>query len=380
MVNTISVLGSTGSIGRQSLTVAAHLGLRVAAIAARNNIALLEQQARRFRPAIAAVWDAEAARLLKIALSDTPVKVCSGPEGLEAVSVTDADCVVTAVSGSVGLRPTLSAIDAGRRIALANKETLVCAGELVMARARVRGAEIIPVDSEHSAIFQSLGGSLRSPYLKRILLTASGGPFRGLTRAEAYDKTPAQAVAHPNWSMGAKISVDSATMMNKGLEYIEAMRLFGVGPEQITVLIHPQSVVHSAVEFCDGSVVAQMAAPDMTLPIQYALTYPERAPSPGGTLDLFSAGALEFYPPDLENTPCLALAMEAARRGGTAPALLSAANEAAVERFLAGKLPFGGIYECVAAALGSIDIIERPSLDEIIEADGRAREFVSARC
>ncbi|MBR1659970.1 MAG: 1-deoxy-D-xylulose-5-phosphate reductoisomerase [Oscillospiraceae bacterium] len=380
MVNCISVLGSTGSIGRQSLAVAEHLGLPVAAIAARRSVALLEQQARRFAPRLAAVYDEDAARALRAALADTAVKVVSGPEGLlEAATAAEADCVVTAVSGSIGLRPTLAAIDAGKRIALANKETLVCAGELVMARAAERGAEIIPVDSEHSAIFQSLGSRLRSPALRRILLTASGGPFRGMTRAETYHKTPAEAVAHPNWSMGAKISVDSATMMNKGLEFIEAMRLFGASPEQITVLIHPQSVVHSAVEFCDGSVVAQLAAPDMELPIQYALTYPERRPSPCAPLDLFSAGALEFSPPDLENSPCLSLAMEAAKRGGTAPALLSAANEAAVALFLAEKIPFGEIYECVAGALGSISIIDRPSLEEIIEADGRARDFVAAR-
>ena len=381
MVQSITVLGSTGSIGRQSLAAAEHLGIPVAAIAAQKNIALLEQQARRFRPRLAAVYDAHAAGELRAALADTPVKVLSGPEGLvEAATAAEADCAVTAVSGSVGLRPTLAAIDAGKRIALANKEPLVCAGELVMARAGEKGAEIIPVDSEHSAIFQALGGRLGSPYLKRILLTASGGPFRGLTRAETYRKTPAEAVAHPNWSMGAKISVDSATMMNKGLEFIEAMRLFGVGPEQITVLIHPQSVVHSAVEFCDGSVVAQLAVPDMELPIQYALTYPERAPSLGEPLDLFSAGALSFSRPDLENTPCLALAMDAAKRGGTAPALLSAANEAAVALFLSGRIPFGKIYECVAGALDSIKITQRPSLEEIIEADGRAREFVAARC
>ena len=380
MVKTISVLGSTGSIGRQSLAVAAHLGLPVAAIAAQRNIRLLEEQARRFSPRLAAVYDEDAAKLLRVALADTPVKVLSGPEGLvEASTAAEADCVVTAVSGSVGLKPTLAAIDEKKRVALANKETLVCAGELVMARAFETGAEIIPVDSEHSAIFQSLGSRLRSPYLKRILLTASGGPFRGLTRAEVWHKTPAEAVAHPNWSMGAKISVDSATMMNKGLEFIEAMRLFGASPEQITVLVHPQSVVHSAVEFTDGSVVAQLAVPDMELPIQYAFTYPERAPSLCAPLDLFSAGALSFEKPDLENTPCLALAMDAAKRGGTAPAVLSAANEAAVALFLAGKLPFGKIFECVAAALDSIHIVDGPTLEEILEADGLAREFVAAR-
>ena len=379
MVQCISVLGSTGSIGRQTLSAAAHLGIPVAALAARGSVQLLEAQVRRFRPRLAAVYEETAAAALRVALADTATKVVSGPEGLlEAAVCAECDCVVTALSGSVGLLPTLSAIDAGKRIALANKETLVCAGELVMARAAARGADIVPVDSEHSAIFQSLGGRLRAPGLRRILLTASGGPFLGLTRAQTRHKTPAEAVAHPNWSMGAKISVDSATMMNKGLEFIEAMRLFGVSPEQITVLIHPQSVVHSAVEFVDGSVVAQLAVPDMRLPIQYALTWPQRAASEADIrpLDLFSAGALRFQPPDLENTPCLALAMDAARRGGTAPAVLSAANEAAVALFLEEKLCFGQIYEAVAAALEALEQVGKPALEDILAADRRARAFV----
>ena len=377
MVSSLSILGSTGSIGRQSLAVAAHLGIPVAAIAARRDTALLERQARQFRPRIAAVFDEDAAADLRVRLADTDVQVLPGMDGLmEAAADPAADCVVTAVSGSVGLRPTLTAIDEGKRIALANKETLVCAGELVMSRAALCGAEIVPVDSEHSAIFQSLGGVLRHPALRRVLLTASGGPFRGMTKAETYDKTPAEALRHPNWSMGAKITVDSATMMNKGLEFIEAMHLFGAAPEQITVLIHPQSVVHSAVEFLDGSVVAQMAVPDMGLPIQYALTYPDRAPSLCEPLDLFSAGDLHFEAPDLENTPCLALAMGAAKRGGTAPAILSAANEAAVGLFLEEKIPFGKICECVAGALDSISITERPALEDILEADRAARALI----
>ncbi len=377
MVKNLSVLGSTGSIGRQSLAAAAHLGIPVSAIAAGRNIEQLERQARQLRPRLAAVFDERAAKALRIALADTPTRVVPGMDGLlECAAAPESDCVVTAVSGSVGLQPTLAAIDCGKRIALANKETLVCAGSLVMARAAERGAEIVPVDSEHSAIFQSLGGRLRHGALRRILLTASGGPFRGLTRAETYYKTPAEAVAHPNWSMGAKISVDSATMMNKGLEFIEAMHLFGVSPDRITVLIHPQSVVHSGVEFCDGSVVAQLGVPDMELPIQYALTYPERAPSLASPLDLFTAGDLHFEAPDLENTPCLALAIAAARRGGSAPCILSAANEAAVGLFLAEKLPFGKIYECTAAALDSIEIKETPTLPELLEADAAARRFV----
>ena len=377
MVKNLSILGATGSIGRQSLSVAAHLGIPVSAIAANRDIKLLEQQARQFSPRLAAVYDETAARSLRVALADTATKVVSGPEGLiEAATAAECDCVVTAVSGSVGLRPTLAAIAARKRIALANKETLVCAGEIVMAEAAKTGAEIIPVDSEHSAIFQSLGSHLRDAALRRILLTASGGPFRGMTVAETYEKTPAQAIAHPKWNMGAKISVDSATMMNKGLELIEAMHLFGVRPEQITVLVHPQSVVHSAVEFCDGSVVAQLAVPNMELPIQYAMTYPDRAPSVCEPLDLLSAGDLHFEKPDLENTPCLALAMKAAKRGGSAPCILSAANEAAVGLFLAEKIPFGKIYECVAAAVDSINITDRPTLALLTEADALARDFV----
>ena len=377
MVKALSVLGSTGSIGRQTLAAAAHLGIPVAAIAAGRDVKLLEQQARQFHPVLAAVYDEAAAEALRLALADTDVCVVAGMDGLmEAAAAPEADCVVTAVSGSVGLRPTLTAIDEGKRVALANKETLVCAGELVMACAEARGAEIIPVDSEHSAIFQSLGGRLRHPALRRVLLTASGGPFRGQTKEETYGKTPAEALRHPNWSMGAKITVDSATMMNKGLEFIEAMHLFGVSPDQITVLVHPESVVHSAVEFIDGSVVAQMAVPDMGLPIQYALTYPDRASSMAEPLDLFAAGALHFERPDLENTPCLALAMDAARQGGTAPCILSAANEAAVGLFLAERIPFGKISECVADALDSISITQAPTLEDILEADRAGRAFV----
>ena len=377
MIHALSILGSTGSIGRQSLAAAERLNIPVRALAAHRNIDLLERQVRRFSPRLAAVYDSAAAGLLRVALADTPTKVVSGMEGLiEAASLEECDCVVTAVSGSVGLRPTLAAIARGKRIALANKETLVCAGELVMQRAREHSAEIVPVDSEHSAIFQSLGGRLGSPRLRSILLTASGGPFRGLTKEQTYHKTPAEAVAHPNWSMGAKISVDSATMMNKGLEFIEAMRLFSVRPEQIRVLIHPQSVVHSAVEFVDGSVIAQLGIPDMGLPIQYAMTWPDRMETGTAPLDLFQMSDLHFEAPDLENFPCLALAMDAAKRGGTAPAILSAANEAAVGLFLREKLPFGKIAECVAAALDSIKITEKPGLNELLSVDAQARKYV----
>jgi len=377
MMQNISILGSTGSIGRQTCAVAEHLGIEVCALAARSDILLLEAQARQFRPRLVAVYEEKAAKALALALADTDIKVVSGEEGLiEAATMAGCDCVVTAVSGSVGLAPTLAAIDERKRIALANKETLVCAGETVMARAEKMGAEIIPVDSEHSAIFQSMGGMARKSELKTVLLTASGGPFRGMSLKETYWKTPAQALKHPNWSMGAKISVDSATMMNKGLEFIEAMHLFSVAPENIKVLIHPQSIIHSAVEMLDGSVIAQLAVPDMGLPIQYALTYPEREPSASRALDLFTAGDMHFEAPDLENTPCLGLAMDCARRGGTAPCVMSAANEAAVGLFLEEKIPFGAIYECVAAALDSISIIEKPSLEEIISSDLEAREAI----
>jgi len=378
MVKNLSILGSTGSIGRQSLSAAAHLGIPVCALAANRDIKLLEEQARQFSPRLVSVYDAAAAAALRIALADTGVKVVSGPEGLlEAATVPEADCVITAVSGSVGLKPTLAAIDEKKRIGLANKETLVCAGSIVMRRAFERGAEIIPVDSEHSAIFQSLGGVLRHPRLRRILLTASGGPFRGMTLAETCNKTAEDALRHPNWSMGPKITVDSATLMNKGLEFIEAMHLFGVTPAQITVLIHPESALHSAVEFCDGSVVGQMGVPNMGLPIQYAMTYPERAPSLCDALDLTKLASLHFSEPDWENTPCLSLAVEAAKRGGTAPCVLSAANEVAVGLFLQHKIPFGKICDCAAAALAHVNWTATPSLEEILEADGAARTFVT---
>ncbi|MBR6562135.1 MAG: 1-deoxy-D-xylulose-5-phosphate reductoisomerase [Oscillospiraceae bacterium] len=377
-MKTISILGSTGSIGRQTIEAAQHLSLRVAALAGNRNTALLEEQARRLHPALLAVWDESNAKDLRIALADTPVRVVSGMDGLmEAAVLPEAEAVVTAVSGSVGLQPTLCAIREKKRICLANKETLVCAGELVMAEAAKQGAEILPVDSEHSAIFQCLDGH-DPKEVKKLLLTASGGPFRGKKLQEVYYAAPEDALAHPNWSMGAKISVDSATMMNKGLEFIEAMHLFGVTPEQIEVLIHPESVIHSMVEYTDGSVLAQCGTADMRLPIQYALTYPARMPSLAGSLDFAKLASLHFMAPDLENTPCLALAIDCAKRGGNLPAAMSAANELAVSRFLNRELPFGAIYECVAAALDSIDIVENPTLDALLETDRAAREAAVA--
>ena len=375
MVHSISILGCTGSIGRQTVDVAEHMGMPVAALAASRSVKLLEEQARRLKPKLCAVYDESAARDFKIAVADTDIKVVSGIEGLiEAATLDAADCVVTAVSGAIGLKPTLAAIDARKRIALANKETLVCAGELVMRRAKERGAEIVPVDSEHSAIFQCLMGR-GAGELKKLLLTGSGGPFRGIPRAALEDVTPAQAVKHPNWKMGAKISVDSATMMNKGLEFIEAMHLFSVTPDDIQVVIHPQSVIHSMVELVDGTVIAQLGAQDMRLPIQLALSYPERVDAISDTLDFYTLGELSFFAPDLENTPCLRLAMDAARTGGTAACVMSAANEEAVHMFLDGRLGYNRIYDCAAAAVEAGGVVHDADLDAILEADAAARRF-----
>ena len=376
MVNSISVLGSTGSVGVQTLDVAERLGIPVRAISGNRNIKLLEQLARRFRPEFVCVYDEDAAKQLKIALADTDMKVGSGLSGLTDCACAYAPCVVTAVSGSVGLVPTLAAIDEGHRIALANKETLVCGGEIVMRRAQDKGADIIPVDSEHSAIFQCLEAQGGERALKRILLTGSGGPFRGRSREETKNATPAMAVAHPKWNMGAKISVDSATMMNKGLEFIEAMHLFSVTPDEIKVIIHPESIIHSMVEYIDGCVMAQLGIPDMALPIQYALTYPDRKGGASNSLDFAQLSKLSFFEPELEKTPCLALAMDCARRGGTAAAVMSAANEEAVALFLAEKLSFGAIADIVAEAVEKVAVSGTPSLEVLQDADGAARRFV----
>ena len=375
MTRSIALLGSTGSIGRQTLEVARELGLSVAALTANRSVDLIEEQAREFSPRLAVLYDEDAARELRARLSDTNTQVLSGMEGLlAAATADDADTVVTAVMGMIGLQPTLAAIEKKKRIALANKETLVCAGELVMRRAKERGAEIVPVDSEHSAIFQCLMGR-GAGELKKLLLTGSGGPFRGMPRAALEDVTPAQAVKHPNWKMGAKISVDSATMMNKGLEFIEAMHLFSVTPDDIQVVIHPQSVIHSMVELVDGTVIAQLGAQDMRLPIQLALSYPERVDAISDTLDFYTLGELSFFAPDLENTPCLRLAMDAARTGGTAACVMSAANEEAVHMFLDGRLGYNRIYDCAAAAVEAVGVVHDADLDAILEADAAARRF-----
>ena len=374
----ISLLGSTGSIGRQALDVAAACGFSVAALTAHRSGALLEEQARRFQPELAVCVDPAAAADLKVRLADTQVRVASGPEGLlEAAALPSADTVVTAVVGVAGLEPTLAAIRAGKRIALANKETLVCAGELVMDQAEAHGAEIVPVDSEHSAIFQCLQGCRDRGEVRRLILTASGGPFFGWSREALAGVTPAQALKHPNWSMGAKITVDSATLMNKGLEYIEAMRLYRMPPEKISIVVHRESIVHSLVEYCDNAVLAQLGAPDMRLPIQYALTWPERTPGPAQPLDLLNCPSLTFQAPDYDALPCLGLALEAARTGGTATAVLNGANEAAVALFLEEKLSFPGIAERVGLALKRLPVVQKPSLEEILEADRAARALVT---
>ena len=376
MVKSISVLGCTGSIGRQTIAVAEHIGMPVAALTANRKIDLLEEQARRLHPRFVAVYDEQAAKQFKIAVADTDIQVGSGMEGLiRAATMEETDSVVTAVSGAVGLKPTLAAIDGKKRIALANKETLVCAGDIVMARAAEKGAEIVPVDSEHSAIFQCLMGREKGE-LRKILLTGSGGPFRGKARAELEDVTPEQAVKHPNWSMGAKISVDSATMMNKGLEFVEAMHLFGVTPDDIQVVIHPQSVIHSMVELVDGTVIAQLGVPDMGLPIQLALTYPQRCPSMFSRLDFTTLQSLSFEAPDYEKTPCLKLAMDCARMGGTAPCVMSAANEVAVGLFLRHQLGYNRIYDAAASAVEKVGVVKNPDLETILAADAAARAYV----
>jgi 1-deoxy-D-xylulose-5-phosphate reductoisomerase len=377
MVNSISVLGSTGSVGVQTLAVAERLNIPVKSISGNYNIGLLEEQSRRFKPEFVCVFDAESAKKLKIALADTDIKVGDGMSALKDCASAYADCVVTAVSGSVGLIPTLAAMDEGLRIALANKETLVCGGEIVMRRAREKGAEIVPVDSEHSAIFQCLEAQGREKAVRRILLTGSGGPFRGKTREETKLVTPAMAVNHPNWSMGAKISVDSATMMNKGLEFIEAMHLFSVTPDEIKVIIHPESIIHSMVEYVDGCVVAQLGMPDMALPIQYALTYPDRKGSATAAPDFAAISQLHFFDPEPEKMPCLMLAMSCARRGGTAAAVMSAANEEAVSLFLHEKLGFNAIYEIVAEAVEKTAVSGTPTLEGLQNADEAARRFVT---
>lgn len=375
MVKKISILGSTGSIGTQALEVAEACGFEVVALAANgSNVSQLEAQARKWKPKLIAAADDTAAADLKGRLQDTNIAVLSGTEGIiEAAKIEEADAVVAAIVGIAGLLPTLAAIDAGKRVALANKETLVCAGALVMNRAREKGISITPVDSEHSAIFQCLQGSRDPKEIKRIILTASGGPFFGYTKDRLETVTLEEALKHPNWTMGAKVTIDSATLMNKGLEFLEAMALFQMPPEKIDILVHRESIVHSLLEYCDSAVLAQLGAADMHLPIQYALTWPDRVEGAGKPLDLLSCSPLSFHKPDLGAFPCLALAMEAAKQGGTAPAILNGANEIAVNRFLKKEIGFLDIPRLVEKTLEWIPKEDAGSIESIFEADIQAR-------
>lgn len=374
-----AVLGCTGSIGKQAIEVLERLNIPVASLAAGNNHSEMELLARRCRPRVAALFDESAAKELKTALADTDIRVLGGEEGvIEAASV-ESDICINAIVGIAGLRPTLAAIEHSRRIALANKETLVCAGKQIMGYAKLRGTEIIPVDSEHSAIFQALQSMHRKQDLRRIILTASGGPFFGMTTEELELVTPADALVHPNWDMGAKITVDSATLMNKGLEIIEAMSLFDVTPEQIEVVIHRESIIHSMIEFVDGSVIAQLGPTDMRIPIQYAITYPYRESSEIRKLDFVEVATLSFHMPDLDTFGCLRLAMEAAESGEGACVRLNAANEEAVRFFLEGKVAFTDIAGLVGYAAEALDVPTDPSITEIFEIDSTVRRLVEER-
>jgi 1-deoxy-D-xylulose-5-phosphate reductoisomerase len=378
MVKFVSILGSTGAIGRQSLDVISRMPeIQVVALTAGTSVELMAQQCREFRPKLAVMATEEAMLALSELVKDLDMELAFGEEGLiRAAAMEEADCVITAVVGMVGLKPTLAAIRAGKRIGLANKETLVCAGELVMAEAKKYHVEIIPVDSEHSAIYQCLMGCNDSREIKRLILTCSGGPFYGMTNEQLKTVTKADALKHPNWKMGAKITIDCATLMNKGLEVIEAMRLYDMPLEQVDVVIHRQSIVHSMVEFTDNSVMAQLGAPDMRLPIQLALTYPERMPCPAPALDLLSCGALTFAKPDVENFPCLALAYACAKKGGIACPAMNGANEEAVAMYLRDEIGFYDIYRLVAQAVEEVPFIANPTLEEILTADALARAAV----
>jgi 1-deoxy-D-xylulose 5-phosphate reductoisomerase len=381
MKRNLSILGSTGSIGTQTLDVVRELGLRVCALAANSNVALLENQIREFKPQLVAVFDFNAAKKLKLAVADTPVRIVQGMDGLcEAAAAEKSDVVLNSLVGIIGLIPTLTAIKAKKDIALANKETLVVGGELVMQAARENNVKILPVDSEHSAIFQCLQGCPEKGALKRIILTASGGPFFGRTAGELRQATPEQALNHPTWNMGAKVTIDSSTMMNKGFEIIEASWLFELPPSKIDVLVHRESVVHSMIEYQDNSVIAQMGVPDMRLPIQYALTWPQRLHSPVKQLSLTDYCTLSFYPPDTQTFPCLNICKKAIERGGLAPAAVNGANEVAVKLFLEHKISFAGIAELVGLAMeNQPDVKQLSSVEDILDADQDARNFVNSK-
>ena len=377
MVKCVSILGSTGSVGRQTLDIVEHLNIPVAALTAGTNAERMAQQCRKYRPLLAVMATQQAAEALQKELGDDAVQVAWGEEGLiRAATMPQADCVITAVVGMLGLKPTLAAIREKKRIGLANKETLVCAGELVMAEAKKYGAQIVPEDSEHSAIFQCLMPNLDCRQVKRIILTCSGGPFYGMRVEQLQKVTKADALRHPTWKMGAKITIDCATLMNKGLEVIEAMRLYDLPLEQVDVVIHRQSLVHSMVEFTDGAVMAQLGAPDRRLPIQLAMTYPDRCDSPVEKLDLLNCPTLAFAAPDMEAFPCLALARACAKAGGTACPAMNGANEEAVALYLEDKIGFYDIYRLVAGAVEEVPFIKNPTLEQILEADRLARQAV----
>lgn len=373
----IALLGSTGSIGTQTLDVARRHNIPITALAARRNVRLLEEQTREFKPLAVAVMDADAYEDFKVRVADTDTKVLCGMEGFEEIaSLKECDTVLNSVVGMVGLKPTLAAIRAKKRLALANKETLVAGGALVMKEAKRCGVDIIPVDSEHSAIFQCLQGSPGEHAFKKIILTASGGPFFGKKREELVNIKKEQALKHPNWSMGAKITIDSATLMNKGLEVIEAAWLFNKSVDDIEVVVHRESIIHSAVEFYDGAVIAQLGLPDMRIPIQYAISYPERIPSPAEALSLSKLGTMHFAEPDCETFRCLEICKEAMRRGGLAPAAANGANEAAVALFLEDKIGFLDIAELVGEAMERQQVGAEYSLEDVLNADKEAKNFV----
>lgn len=376
----IAILGSTGSIGTQTLEVVENQGdMEVTALAAGNNIRLLEEQIRKFMPKLVCVWNEEKAKELAVSVGDLPVRVVSGMEGLiEVATEPSADIVVTAVVGMIGIRPTIAAMEAGKDIALANKETLVTAGHIIMPLAKKCGVNILPVDSEHSAIFQCLNGENKKT-IHKVLLTASGGPFRGKTREELKSVQVEDALKHPNWSMGRKITIDSSTMVNKGLEVMEAKWLFDVSMDQVEVVVQPKSIIHSMVEFEDGAVMAQLGTPDMKLPIQYALYYPERRFLPGERLDFWSLKEIVFEKPDMVNFPGLSLAYQAGRRGGTLPTVFNAANERAVEKFLNREISYLSITDMIEGAMNGHTVKENPTVEEILEAENAANEYIESR-
>ena len=374
MTKSLSILGSTGSIGTQTLKVIDNLGgIAVRGISANTNVGLLEEQARKYSPALCAIYDEDLYLDLKVRLSDTKTRVVCGMEGLLELASDESDTVMAAMVGSIGLRPTLEAVKIGKKIALANKETLVTAGHIVMSEAKRCGAEILPVDSEHSAIFQCLKGEKE---FKKIILTASGGPFFGKKYKDLKNITAEEALRHPNWDMGGKITIDSATLMNKGLEVIEAKWLFGADVSQIEIVVQRESIIHSMVEFADGAVIAQLGTPDMAIPIQLALTYPKRLPSPAKPLDFAALKSISFAKPDEKTFKCLALALKAAKLGGSLPSVMNAANEETVYKFLRGEAKFTDIADITERAMEAHEIIQNPSLDEIFECDAWARNFV----